>query len=206
MSNNQSKQCFKCKITLSYCNFYKNKKAKDSHSNVCKKCYKEYRTEKYKTKSDVIKKIYLGQVQSSRKRNHNPPSYTKEQHLQWLINDWVFNLLYENWVNCGYINLMKPSIDRINDDKGYSFDNIQIMTWGENKAKGYISNLHLKITRKKVLQLNIGGHIIKEFDSMVDVRRQGGFSKTRVIECCKKNLNLKQGEYKTMRGFVWKYK
>ena len=31
----------------------------------------------------------------------------------------------------------KTFVDRLNDYKGYSFDNIQLMTWQENKDKGH---------------------------------------------------------------------
>lgn len=33
--------------------------------------------------------------------------------------------------------MFRPSVDRIVDSLGYSIANIQLMTWGENKSKGY---------------------------------------------------------------------
>ena len=44
--------------------------------------------------------------------------------------------MYDKWKNSKYDVYLRPSIDRINPLKPYLKDNIQVMTFGENKKKG----------------------------------------------------------------------
>ena len=96
---------------------------------------KERRDKTKHTKKSVINAIYNSQISSSKKRNHPLPLYTRSELRYWLLNDWVFDLLWSNWTNCGHIKDMKPSIDRLDDDISYQSDNIRITTWRENYAK-----------------------------------------------------------------------
>lgn len=55
-------------------------------------------------------------------------------------------VLYDLWVSSNYSRKLSPSIDRINPDKGYLFDNCQFITLSDNCARsrgtfkpGYIS-------------------------------------------------------------------
>lgn len=90
---------------------------------------KEYR----RTKNGLIIKIYNSQLRSSKKRNHEKPKYTLEELKKWFYKQHNFDELYINWVNSNYDKKLTPSCDRINNYKGYSFDNIRLVTWYENK-------------------------------------------------------------------------
>ena len=111
------KQCTKCNQIKELSKFRKK-------HNACKSCALEYNKIYNVTKEGVIARIYGDQKNHSKTRGHTIPTYTKQELFDWLINDWLFDLLYNNWLNCGHINSMKPSIDRLDDSKGYSFDNI----------------------------------------------------------------------------------
>lgn len=52
---------------------------------------------------------------------------------------------------------------------------------------------------KAVLQYDLTGKFIKEFESSQDVQRQLGFSSSQIRACCR-------GEYKTSKGYVWIFK
>lgn len=94
----------------------------------------------YSRRIDVfMKRMYYGQVQRSKKRCHNPPTYNRNQLIEYLNNHKDFQILFNHWVNSGYSRWLAPSLDRLDDSKGYSFDNIQLCTWSENKKrhKGY---------------------------------------------------------------------
>ena len=93
-----------------------------------KKAYK-------KTIDGLISKIYGQQKQSSKKRGHQPPTYSKELLHRWITAHVIFQELYDNWIASNYEKDLVPSVDRLDDSKGYSFDNIQLMTWKENNAK-----------------------------------------------------------------------
>ena len=88
-----------------------------------------------RTIDGLISRIYYSQKGSSKRREHNPPTYSKEQLHVWMTSQVNFNNLYINWVASGYKKDLVPSVDRLDDYKGYSFDNIQLMTWRENLDK-----------------------------------------------------------------------
>ena len=77
-------------------------------------------------------------------------------------NNNDFNIIYDRWVALNYDKDEKPSFDRIDSKKGYSFDNIQIMTWRENNIKGRNENKKCK----KVAQYTLEGNFLKQFNSI----------------------------------------
>jgi len=110
------------------------------YSLCCYECkQKEYR-KRYRTKELLPQKIYSSQKSSSKKRGHKQPSYTLEQLKEWLYSQELFHSLYNNWEESNYDINLQPSIDRINDEIGYQFDNIQLMTVIENRNKGILDH------------------------------------------------------------------
>jgi len=179
MENNQTKKCTNPKCI-------KNKSLSDFAE---------------KTKLGVITSIYGDQRGDSIKRNHPMPTYSKKILTEWLLNDWLFNLLYDNWKNCNFAKRLKPSIDRLNDDIGYEISNIHLITWGENedKARFHHQTGILNYDLKPVFQLSLDGHIINEFISLHEADRQTGIGFRMISRVCK-------GERKTTGGFIWKFK
>lgn len=52
---------------------------------------------------------------------------------------------------------------------------------------------------KIVHQFTLDGQFIKEYPSTHEVRRQTGFGRSHISECC-------SGKYKTAYGYIWRYK
>jgi hypothetical protein len=46
-----------------------------------------------------------------------------------------FMTLYKNWQENGYKRAYSPSIDRIDNRRGYEFDNLQWLTFSQNARK-----------------------------------------------------------------------
>lgn len=162
------------------------------------------------TKSDYIRKyrrtkkglsirIFSNQKNHSRTRNNSIPTYSIVELREWLFSHKDFDLLYDKWVISGYEYTKTPSVDRIDDNKGYSLDNIQLMTWEENRKKSYkdkINGINNKIN-KKVYQLDKQDNFVNEFYSLMDAFRKTGVNFRNISSVCK-------GRRITAGGYKWK--
>jgi hypothetical protein len=214
------KQCSKCKQWLSLENFTKHKRYKDGLSCWCKQCHIEYNRQhkekkieynkryrnKYKkllqkqiedyvkTPNGLVVSIFTGERQKSKRRKMPAPEYTLEELREWVFSQKKFWRLYDEWVKSQYNKWKKPSIDRINCKKGYTFDNIHLLTWEENKFK---SKIDKKFKAKKIYQIK-DGKIINEFPSVSFASKKLGIDKTHIWDCC---VNKR----KSCGGYQWKY-
>ncbi len=60
---------------------------------------------------------------------------TKKEFITWASYNKDFHSLFKQWELSGYERTLSPSIDRIDDNKGYTVCNMQFITQGENSAK-----------------------------------------------------------------------
>lgn len=153
-----TKKCNTCKQDKLFSDFTKNKSAPDGLQYKCRSCDIAYqakrREENYEQNLE-----YARNYQKNRRKNF-------EYRLQMLINaskqraklknrehsitlDDIKNIYPKD--GCCPIFGMKlefndagfrensPSIDRIDSSKGYTKDNIQIISWKANRIKGYAS-------------------------------------------------------------------
>jgi len=84
-----------------------------------------------RTQKGVITRLFIQHKSVSKKRGNKPPRYSKDELKEWLYKNG-FYAMWCQWVNSGYDKYMKPSVDRLNDYKGYSLDRIQLVTWEFN--------------------------------------------------------------------------
>jgi hypothetical protein len=159
-----SKKCRECALELPIQQFTKNKANKDRLQNVCKQC------DNIRQKKRRVEKKTLIQEYGKEYRKKNAANF--EYRLQALLNasrarakfknrehtltkqDLVD--LYPTDGNCPIFGIKlewnekgfrenSPSIDRIDSTKGYTRDNVQIISWKANRIKGYASVEDLEI-------------------------------------------------------------
>ena len=128
------RKCARCSKVKPAIMFYA-RKERNSYRSKCKQCENELSKIKSKTKEGLISSIYRHQKSASKRRKHNAPNYTRAELQEWVFNKDSFSSMYNTWVESGYNKLLTPSIDRLDDFKGYSIDNIQLVTWSDNKQK-----------------------------------------------------------------------
>ncbi len=145
-----------------------------------------------KTKRGIINRVYNHQKSSSKIRGHNPPDYTFDELYEWVIFQSNFKELYNNWVKNGYQKDFTPSIDRLDESKGYSFNNIQLVTWKENYMKEAEKN------KRKVNQYTINGKYVRTWGSIKEASENLSINHASIsCVCYFKN--------KTAGGFVWRF-
>lgn len=129
------------------------------------------------------------------------PNYTKLELLDWVKSNPNFNELFNKWALAGYTKDEKPSIDRLDDYKPYTLDNIQLMTWRENNTKGHADRMNGN-NRKQlrgVIKYSLNDVKLEEYYSIRYAARVTGADQSCITRCCK-------GKQKTAGGYKWKYK
>jgi len=129
-----TKKCSKCNTIKDLSEFIKPKKRR-LHRAECKQCGRELCKAYSHTERGLIRNIYSNQKQSSKRRGHIMPQYTKEELTEWLYLQPNFIPLFKSWVKSGFTRELVPSVDRHDDYLPYSFDNITLTVWKSNKKK-----------------------------------------------------------------------
>ena len=202
MENNH-KICTRCNELKSLDGFYNDIKGKFGKQSKCIKCTKELSLKRYRTEKGLLSHIYDTQTAKSKRRKHKPPCYTRIEFQKWALSKDEFHRIFKNWEDNNYETNLVPSFDRLDDNKGYSFDNIRIVTWYENNTKEYAKRKNgttISKTLKPILQFDLNGNFIKEFYSIGSAKRELNVKNhSGIIRCCKNTQ-------KFAHGFLWKYK
>jgi len=146
-----NKTCKDCKVEKELSEFY------PSQGN-CKECFKEsvrknrllnkeyYQDyDKHRQRysiNRIMRHRYSGMKQSVEGRNSHKRSSegkdicTQEEFFNWCEeNKTIFNRIYKDWKKTDFIQKKSPSIDRIDNTKGYTIDNIEWTTQSKNSSK-----------------------------------------------------------------------
>lgn len=93
-----------------------------------------------------------------------------------------------------------PEINHIDEDK--SNNRVENLEWCSRQYNCIYGNglkKRMKAVSKSVLQYNLDGNFVKEWNSTRDIRRYLGFCNSDISKCCK-------GKLKTCKGYIWRYK
>lgn len=195
-----TKQCTVCNTTKNKSEFYKKPQGIDRLRPNCKECQKIQVSLYAKTKAGIATRIYGHQVEKSKRRKHNPPTYTKEYFKGWLFGQSLFHALYNDWIESNCNPRLKPSVDRLDDYTGYTESNIRVCTWQENNIKAYQdrkNGINNK-ANQKVRQYTLDGEFICDYHSMHEAERITGIRCNHIHEYCR-------GKRKTAGDFRWSF-
>ena len=155
-------------------------------------------TERYRhTPKGVLTNCYHKQVERCKKYGRDLPGYSLKDFQERFLHDYQFLLLFQRWQESGFDTKLKPSFDRIDATRSYTFGNICVMTWAENRKKGDFEKSSIYTT--PVYMYSLDGKILKEFESTKDAVMATGFNQSLITGCCR-------GKYKQTHGVTFRYR
>lgn len=146
------------------------------------------------TKKGVLTNMYNHQKTRNKNNGFGEIGYSLKWFQDTFLNDELYNRLFVEWEKSGYKKAKKPTIDRINNKKGYEKDNIHLLSWAENRFK---QTMERRSRKGRVLQ-KLNGEIIKVWKSQREVWRTLNVQQSMI------SMAL-TGKCKTAYGFEWEY-
>jgi len=181
LNKNKVKVCTKCGQEKSLSEFHKDKYSNDGYTSNCKECRNKRSHKWRKTKIGLIKNIYKHEKECSIKRGHSLPKYTYEELEVWVLSQPNFNDLYDKWVKSNYDRMLSPSINRLDNNKGYSFDNIELVSWEVNHYKQGEEIIEKGANRcVPLLEFDLEGNLIQEYFSISTACRKYNVSEASI--------------------------
>ena len=137
--------------------------------------------------------LYAKLKERARRNGRCNDVFTLEEFRTFLENTDIHRL-YRRWAKCGYQTSRRPSVDRIDPLRGYTFDNIQIITAEENRKKGDAEKMVL--WGKPVHQISMSGVVVAKYPSLKVASQITGINKNNISTV----INKKR---KTAGGYRW---
>ena len=159
------------------------------------------RNQKYKSSLNGFATTAISrQIASSTRRGHTKPTYSKDELIEWL-SDNNFNTISQSWIDSGFEKDMCPSIDRLDNSIGYNINNIELVTWLENKKRSYEYYRHHGtgvIQSKPVEKYSLNNEYIETYYSLSEAARKVNGQKQAIKLVC--------GDFsRTAYNFKWKF-
>jgi len=143
-----------------------------------------------KTKiSHIIRNMYRGMKIRAKKKTLELCTY--EEFKEFAFKNEQLRNLHKDWMLRNFEQKYAPSVDRKNNNKGYSINNIQFLTLSENSTKGNLEVHRIRIPplQNKSVILEKDG-IKLEFISGKEASLFLGFTRGAVSSAIKNNYKV----------------
>ena len=194
------KKCTHCGIVKPHSQYYKRPSRPIGIRPLCKICADKKHLNYVRSVKGLVSKTYSRQKMSSKKRGHSLPDYTKEELMDWCLNQNEFMLLYDNWKNSEYKKELIPSVNRINNEISYTLSNLEIMSWKEHNDMSYEDKKKglIDIKQRPVMGTHIHTGEVVNFHSISQAARSLELGDSNISHCC-------MGKHKHIGGYKWNY-
>lgn len=150
------------------------------------------------------KRKYSEMKSRVKRKNFNEIQFTINEFLQWIMNNDNYKKIYSNYAENNKNRKLCPSIDRKDDYKTYSFDNIRLVTWEENKDKYNSDRLVGKNTKqsKPVISICISTGKKNEYHSAHYASQQTKIDRASINRSCRTNSENPINKSRS-GSFIW---
>jgi hypothetical protein len=195
-----NKICTKCGIEKDLSEFHKSKNYKDGHISRCKICVREYGLEYRKENKSLlferrtVKKQINPWLESFYKINQRCYNEKCKDYYRYgqrgIKNLLSIDEIKKLWFRDKAYWMKNPTIDRINNNGHYEYNNCQWIENEENIAKD---------KRKSIFQYDLEGNFVKEWNSITEAANYYNGNTSDLCKCLK-------GQRIQYKLFIWKYK
>ena len=113
-----------------------------------------------------------------------------------LVRKYKYNKRYlrmfQQWVDSGWAFILTPTLDRIDNERGYTTDNIQMITFDENNRKD-------KLYKKQIDVWTVGGRYIGLFKDRFVISKELNIPQVKIWSCL-------YGTIKSTYGYKFKWR
>lgn len=156
---------------------------------------KEYRRTPYGFIGNIVDR----QHGKSKDRGWPLPQWTAEELYVHAMKNEKFLRLFSDWIKSGYQKKLSPSVDRIDFEKYYSWDNIQFVTTEYNcYVKGRFEHRGYKLNKPVIQVCKKSGKDLNRFESITQAAKTLSVRGGNICQ-------VASGKRKTAYGFKWRY-
>lgn len=110
---------------------------------ACKFCHRERAVKASHQLEGCLRHRFRMLMSRTRGRHWPPPDFTLDQFLARFLQDPDYLRIHARWMASGFKKKESPSVDRIDPRVPYLLENIRIVSWPENHAKGVTTDREL---------------------------------------------------------------
>lgn len=125
------------------------------------------------------------------------PNYDFQYLKNIYLSDKKFIRLMKEWKKHSYDREFTPTLDRINRNKTYSINNINLLSYAENRYK---FRMEVKPIHWKPVKQKLKGKVVAYFKSLTEASQETGVRLSGISQV----LNEPE-HYHTAGGYVWEY-
>lgn len=136
--------------------------------------------------------LYAKIRERSKRNNRQNDEYSLGEFRIWLKST-NFHDLFRKWEANAFVGDKRPSVDRINPLDGYRFENMQVITAQENRAKG--DKEKLVLWGKRIYQSTLTKVDIAIFPSIKEASAKTGINRNNISSVLHRKRTKAGGYY-----------
>lgn len=161
--------------------------------------YKKYKKRYRRTSKGYLRNLYHGMNERNRNKGFGDLPFSLDDFVNKYIKHYDFVMLFEIYMNSDFDKNYAPSIDRINPNLGYFYENMQFITWKDNKEKGYKEGSRMRSRSVNMFDYKTG-ELLMTFNSANEASHHMNLQQSNIVKNLKgirnkvKNYNFEYAD------------